>query len=204
MKEKLSEYVDTLRELADTKYNVSNIIEGHIYNIDEVIQFYRDGKINEVEMTILHALGLPGALSSLIIGSGTFKLFIPNVPEDAYDTNIDALLNGFYSLYNKFPDYHFDKLLEAGLFKTSLKLAYISHVYEIVLKQLDNEKNEISPFELNDFNMFNRIRFSLQVPEIVEFYKSMPVSKYNSTSNYDYFASCEPALNEKGVSVFNK
>ncbi len=201
--EMIDEYSLKMIEDIDSKYNPLNIIDGHIYDLDETEKFLDDDKIDLVEFRVLNCCSSDKSLNILMTGSLSSKILIPNVPDDAYVTNIDALLNAFYSLYKKFPNYHFDKLLEAGLYSTSIDYDFYPYLYEVVLKQLSNEKNNISPFQLTDFNVFNNLKFMLQFPDIVEHLKGTALSKYDSTPRYDYYVSCEPTLNEKGVSVFN-
>ena len=82
----------------------------------EIMQAYQESQINGVERLLMFSLDNRAFFHSIMNGVGEYHLpYDSTVPRDAYFTNIPVLLHAFYSLYLKYPLYHFDHLLECGL-----------------------------------------------------------------------------------------
>ena len=150
---------------------LENIITTERLTLDEIYKLYNKGKINLYERKLLSACRNEAYLNSFLCGVGVYKLSYDNtVRADAYFTNIDAVLGAFYSLYKKYPDYHFDKVLEYGL--TNLA-EYSSETYEFLTymyAQINNEKDKVSPFEIKKVELLEKSKKILKDPSRYEMF----------------------------------
>ena len=97
------------------KDGLDEIIEQKISR-REILQVYQAGKINMPEQMLLFSLDNEGFFRRILKGWGEYHLpYDSTVPRDAYFTNVPMLMNAFYSLYAKYPLYHFDRLFEFGM-----------------------------------------------------------------------------------------
>ena len=116
----------------------------------EIWQLYDDRQLSYPEMLLLFSLDNEAFLKKILRGTGEYKLpFDSTVPRDACFTNVPELLRAFYSLYRRYPLYHFDRLLEYGL---NLLCETRFDLYEVLYLthyQLEQEKAGRATFTIN-------------------------------------------------------
>ena len=82
----------------------------------EILQLRQDGQLPEAEFLLLFSLDNEVFFRKILKGVGEYRLpFDSTVPTGACFTNVPLLMHAFYSLYGKYPLYHFDRLFAFGL-----------------------------------------------------------------------------------------
>lgn len=82
----------------------------------EILKLRAAGEIREAEFLLLFSLDNRHFFRKILLGIGEYHLpFDSTVPADACFTNVPLLMDAMYSLYGKFPRYHFDRLFVFGL-----------------------------------------------------------------------------------------
>ena len=141
---------------------LDNIIEERIPR-DQINQLYYENKIDMVERLILYSLKDDNYFHSLLTGRGEYKIrYDRTVPEDYYFTNVEALLGGFYSLYDKFPKYHIDKVFEEGLKDISSNKIDLYAFFALLNQHLLSEKNGDATFSIKSTELLKKASKFLQ------------------------------------------
>ena len=112
---------------------MTDIIEKKI-PVDQVTKMYNNGELKENECKLLYATQRINLLKRYLTGELEFKFYHDStVNPKTYFTNIPVMLNAFYTLFERFPEYHFDKLLERGLIELSKSKNFIFY-YKFIVK----------------------------------------------------------------------
>lgn len=149
--------------------SVVSLVENRIPN-EKVLEMYKNEEISRAECLLLLATEKDAFLNKFISGTGEFKLYYDrNIDPELYFTNVEDMLGAFYSLHEKYPDYHFDKLLEE-IYKKSAKVpGYVLYIVSGIMHHLKDSKNNTSTFKLEN------------IPEILD------LCKGTIMSNMDYY-----------------
>ncbi len=156
----------------------------------EIYGMRNNNEINEVEFLLLLSLEDEDFFKKILRGTGEYKIKLDSsVPEDLYFTDVERLLRAFYSLYQKLPDYHFDKLLEAGLTHLAKTRFDLYQYLEILNKHLVNEKNGVSPFKIESRELLLKAQEYLRDPNFREIVRKMQtyIAKGNPNGMLDVY-----------------
>lgn len=104
----------------------------------EILKLRAAGEIREVEFLLLFSLDNRHYFRRILIGSGEYHIpFDSTVPADACFTNVPAVMDAMYSLYGRFPLYHFDRLFACileSMLATRFELFYVLYLLHYHLK----------------------------------------------------------------------
>jgi len=126
-------------------FEVVYMVENRHTN-DIIVKMYHSGKITKAECLLLLSTEKDGYFLKYLAGMGEFKLYCDSsVDTTLYYTNVPELLKSFFSCYLKFPNYHFDKMLDSYLLSVS---TYPGFVYSVLTLLYHYIKAEIRVFEL--------------------------------------------------------
>lgn len=141
--------------------NIDEIIENPMTE-EQITEMYFNGQLKRNEWSLLVALNKNGEfLKHYFLGLGGFGLnFDSTVNQNSYFQNIPAMLEAFYSLYHKYPNYHLDQVLKEGLNRLSNDELKIYQFLKIFSQQMENEEKNISPFKVIDKNMLENCRIN--------------------------------------------
>ncbi len=115
----------------------------------EILRLYQAGELNNPEFLLLFSLDDEVFFKKYLRGIGEYKLpFDSTVPRDACFTNVPLLMRAFYSLYRKYPLYHFDRLLEYGLNRLIAHRFDLYYVLYLTHYQLNEEKEGRAAFQI--------------------------------------------------------
>lgn len=132
------------------------------YTPVEIEKIYKEEKINYNERYLLYALRKKTFLESYLEGDGEYKMYYDrSIPTELYFTNVEAVLNSFYTLYEKCPNYHLDKVLENELKEMSTEPGCVYYVLTYLEEQLKNEKEKKSPFIIEKKEALDNIKKEL-------------------------------------------
>lgn len=142
--------------------NIDEIIENPM-TMDEIRTMYRNKELPRNEWLLLTAVEDNGRfLKKYMFGIGEYKInYDSTVNQNIYFNNIPAMLSAFYTLYKKYPNYHFDEILKEGFNRISNDEYSIYEFLKVFYQQLENEEKNISPFKVIDKNMLENCRLSL-------------------------------------------
>ncbi len=107
-------------------------------------------KITESEFMLLTACNEYIDTVMSFIGGDVYVIDIPNVSREEYFTNVGAMLNTFYSLYKKYPNYHFDKIFEQALLYGSQHLFDVYRVIVVLNFYLNDIELGVAPFKIDN------------------------------------------------------
>ena len=115
----------------DEKDPLDEIIEEKLSR-PEILKLRAAREIGEAEFLLLFSLDNRHFFRKILLGIGEYHLpFDSTVPEDACFTNVPMLMDAMYSLYGKYPRYHFDRLFVFGLqsmLSTRFELYYVLYL----------------------------------------------------------------------------
>ena len=166
----------------------------------QIIDMKNKGEINKNEFSLLFSLDQEAFFISFLTGQGEYKIKYDNsVAEDLYFTNVDSMLSAFYTLYPKLPNYHFDKLLEAGLKKLSSSKFELYTFLTILNRHLVLEREGKTPFKIQSTELLLKAQEYLKDPV---FRQRIAQSRiYTAKSNQDGLLGVYRQYNENFKSI---
>ena len=175
---------------------------------EQIWKDYENGKYNYVERMLLCSLEDAGYFRSFLKGLPPYNLsYDSSIPEDSEFTNVESLLDAFYSLYEKMPDFHFDQLLEMGLGELSRSVFSTYECLAILEQQLKNEKDKTSPFVIKSVPILEQAKEQLKDERLVSMLRRS--KKYLAKNKENGLLDLVKEYNEtfkkeKGVDIFDK
>ena len=101
------------------------------------------------------------ALYLLLLGKGNYKIeAFPDAGHNFYE-----VLNSFYEYKKNYSDINVEKILEDALnvsISNICKVEDFAMVMNYIFTELDNEKNNISPFKIDILEILNNLRERIQ------------------------------------------
>lgn len=130
---------------------MQNKIYGEIYSSEEIMKMFEEKRISKTECLLLLSAKDDISFGKFVSGGGEFKLYYDrNVDPKLYFTNVPMMLQTIYDAYLKYPNYHFEKRLENFLMTNAKFPGYAYKILTILDYHIQNEKNNISTFKLNN------------------------------------------------------
>lgn len=169
-----------LGKMKDLDKMLNEIIDEKLTD-DEISKLYMSDEIMKNEMFLLSACENIYFLKKFLTGTGEFKLRYVYGDDDLYFTNVDMVLSAFYSLYERYPQYHFDKILEYALNKFSKDTLFLYEIINVIYAQMKNEEENVSPFKVVTVDMLKNCKESLE--KVKEAYKSIKMYEASNREN---------------------
>lgn len=153
--------------------NLSQIIEGERYSENDIMDLERNGVINDTEKKIMLGTTSEQQLRRLLAGIGELKIRHEGMKDFEYSTNTGELLTGMYALYKKYPEYHFNEILELGIRQLSGNPGYNYRMWCVLLQQLHFEDVGVAGFTLEAEDLMEDMNQMLLDEKNVRFLKSI-------------------------------
>ena len=171
------------------------------FTSNEILNMKSKGKITKGECLLLFAAEDDAYLFKYVNGVGEFRLYYDsNVDTNLYYTNVHELLKSFYSSYEKFPNYHFDKMLDDYLLSKSKLRGCVYKILTIINLHIQNEKNNISTFKLNNVvEILDNCKSVIM--ENINYFKE--TKQFEASNEKDGYFSVIQKYNEKFKELLN-